>query len=436
MAKRVSNWGRNHSCQPARVERPTSEAEVVAAVQRAAVEQLTIKCVGAAHSWSDAAMTDGVLLSLDAMQGFLELDEARGLARVQAGIRLHQLNEALAERGFALPILGSMAEQSLAGATATGTHGSSLVHGNLSSLIRGMRLVTGRGDVVVLATGDPRLDAARVGLGALGIVTELTIAVQPAFRLCEQTEAIPLAQALGELPGIARSAEYVKLWWLPHTDAVIVFRYERTDAPSTFSPFARWLDEHVVNRWLFALLLGLGRLLPALVPRFNKLVAATYLKPRRTVGRSDRMLTLAMPPVHRETEASVPLRHAAEALRRAAALIDEQGLKVNFVTEVRFVKADDGWMSPAGGRDSCQLGAYMAQAPGVDAWLQGFQDAVADLDARPHWGKELSRSAGRLTAEQVAAAYPRSPEFWALVREWDPDRRFVNAFVERIRPPA
>ncbi len=427
MTRTIHNWSRTEQCTPTRLERPTSEAEVVAIVQEAAAQRLTIKVIGALHSWSDIAMSDGVVVSLDALQQVLEIDRDRLQVRVQAGIRLERLNSALAAEGLALPIIGSVVAQSIAGVMSTGTHGSSLVHGNIPSAIVAMRLVTGRGEMLVLDEGHALLPAARVGLGALGVITEVTLSVQPAFTLCETTETIDFDDAVAHMQTIARSAEYVKLWWLPHTDAVIVFRAERTLETGRVSPVARWIDEHIINKVVFRCVLLLGRWIPGLIAPLNRLVARTYLKPRRVVGRSDKVLSLAMPPQHREMEYAIPLGRAGEALRRTRELIETHGLWVNFITEVRFVRGDDGWMSPATGRDTCQLGAYMAEAPGVERYFELFQAAMKTLDGRPHWGKEFHTS----TAE-LAAAYPDFERFRTLARQLDPDGVFQNRFVARL----
>ncbi|PRQ04366.1 L-gulono-1,4-lactone dehydrogenase [Enhygromyxa salina] len=429
MAPTSSNWSRTQRCTPTRVEQPTTEDEIVALVTAARTTGTKVKVVGARHSWSDIAMSDGVIVSLDRMQEVVEIDEQRGCVRVQAGIRLDRLNEALAAKGLALPILGSVCEQSLAGVMSTGTHGSSLVHGNIPSFVIGLRLVTGTGELVVIDEEHPLLNAARVGLGALGIITEVTIRVGPAFQLCETTEVLDFASALANMQAIARSAEYVKLWWLPHTSEVIVFRCERTSEPGEVSRLLRWVDRVIVNMLLFGLVLWLGRHWPGLIPAANGLVARTYLKPRCTVGRSDQILSLAMPPRHRETEYALPLDRAAEALSRTRALIESSGVRVNFITEVRFVKADDGWMSPASERDSCQLGAYMAQAPGIDGYFAGFEEQMKQLGGRPHWGKEF-----RASAKELREMYPRADAWAQKVRELDPDGVFRNPFLDRVLP--
>lgn len=423
----VSNWSRTQRCEPKRVARPRSEAELLALVQgaRAAGEQL--KVIGAGHSWSDIAMSESVLVSLDAMQGLVELDEAREVARVQAGTRLHRLNEELAARGYGLSIVGSVTAQSLAGVMSTGTHGSSLSHGNLSSLVVGLRLVTGAGELLVLDEGDPRLAAARVGLGALGIITEVTIRVEARFWLRETTEALPFEAALEQLPAIARSAEYVKLWWLPHTDAVMVFRYARSE-PGRSSSLVRWLDTYLINKLVFPALLWLGARLTGLVPPLNRAIARTYLSRKPRTDRADLILSLAMPPRHRETEYALPLPRAAEALASLRARIEALGIRVNFIQELRFVKGDDAWMSPAGGEDTAQLGAYMAAAPGLDELFAGFEADMKALGARPHWGKEF-----RATPEEIRAMYPRTEEFVALAEQLDPEGVLANAFLRRLQ---
>lgn len=375
-------------------------------------------------------MGDDLLVSLDAMQALIEVDAQRGRVRVQAGIRLWQLNDALESHGLALAIVGSVVEQSIAGVISTGTHGSSTVHGNLSSLVVGIRLVTGTAEILELDEAHPLLPAARVGLGALGIITEVTLAVTPAFRLRETTETLDFDHAVAELQTIARSAEYVKIWWLPHTDKVIVFRYDRTTEPGAVAKLWRFVDTWIVNKFIFALVLLLGRVIPSLIPVCNRLVARTYLDRKPMIDRSDRMLSLAMPPRHREVEYAVPLAEAATALRANAELIARSGVRVNFITELRFVRADDAWLSPASGRDSCQIGAYMAEAQSIDRYFAQFEQAMRELGGRPHWGKEF-----RVSAEQLRGMYPRFDEFCEAVAALDPDGLFRGRFLARVLSP-
>jgi len=416
---------------PAARAQPASEDEVAELIRDAASTGVRVKVVGAGHSWSDIACTDGMLLSLDRLDRVLEVHEDRREVTVEAGIRLRALNAALAERGLALPVLGSIAEQSVAGAISTATHGSAPRLPNLAGLVTRLRMVLADGSVVDLsADRDPDLfAAARVGLGALGVITRVTLRFVPAFRLEEICEPMRFDEALDKVPDLAAGEELVKLWWLPHTDAVQVFRYRRTEAPSRFRRAARWVDEAIVNRGVFALLLRTGRIWPALIPKANRLVRAAYFRPRRTVAASHQALTLAMPPSHQEIEYALPRELAAESLRRTRALVERDRLRVNFIAELRFVAGDDAWMSPDYRRDSAHLGAYMASAPDLPRYFSTFEAEMLALGGRPHWGKQFAA-----TAEQLRGAYPEYDRFDALRRKVDPQGVFGNAFLERVFP--
>jgi L-gulono-1,4-lactone dehydrogenase len=428
--RRFVNWARTCSSMPAARAQPASEDEVAELV-RAASRGARVKVVGAGHSWSDIACTDGMLLSLDRLDRVLEVHENRHEVTVEAGIRLRALNAALAECGLALPVLGSIAEQSVAGAISTATHGSAPKLPNLAGLVTRLRMVLADGSVVDLsADRDPDLfAAARVGLGALGVITRVTLRCIPAFRLEEICEPMRFDEALDKVPDLAAREEFVKLWWLPHTESVQVFRYRRTEAPSHFRRAARWVDEAIVNRGMFALLLGAGRLWPALIPKANRMVRAAYFRPRRSVASSHQALTLAMPPSHQEIEYALPRELGAESLQRTRALVERDRLRVNFIVELRFVAGDDAWMSPDYRRDSAHLGAYMASAPDLPRYFSTFEAEMLALGGRPHWGKQFSA-----TAEHLRAAYPEYDRFDALRRKVDPQGMFRNAFLERVFP--
>jgi L-gulonolactone oxidase len=286
-----------------------------------------------------------------------------------------------------------------------------------------MRIVDGRGSVHEL-TGE-RLIAARVHLGALGIVSELAVQTVPAFHLAETVEPIPVRDAPAALPDLARSAEYVKVWWMPHTDHAAVFRYERTTERNAGPDPARQrrIDERM-HRYVFPLVLRLGRI-PGVTRRLSPLIGKTLFGPRRS-GEAPLMLSTPHPARHRETEAALPLARAGEAFDRLVRAIDRDQLTVNFIVEARFVPADPAWMSPAHGVDTCQLGAYCYGAA-ADPYFAAFWREMRGLAARPHWGKELDHG-----ADELRALFPRFDAFCALRDELDPDRAFGSAFHTRI----
>lgn len=422
MARRFVNWAKNVTSRPAVWHAPAHEAELCEIVRGAGGR--SVRVVGATHSWSAIAAPEQIAVTLDQLTGVVRCDDAR--VTVRAGTRLRDLNVALAAEGRALPIMGSIAAQTIAGMIATGTHGSSLVHGNLSSLVEGLRLIDGRGELHEIAGDDPRLDGARVHLGALGLVTAVTLRIGPAFQLAETVENVSIGEVPAALATIARSAEYAKVWWMPHTPFASVFRYERTGEPTSVRPSPVWqrrIDDNL-HTWLFPALLRLGRVRPLVAP-ISRAVGRSFARGRR-VGPSTLMLSTPMPARHRETEAAVPLDRAGEALERVVRRIDRDRLMVNFPIEARFVRGDRGWMSPAYGGETCQLGAYCF-GPGTDAYFAAFWREMRELGARPHWGKELDHA-----ADEVRAAWPEAGRFLELRDQLDPGRTFASAFHTRV----
>ena len=419
------NWARNVRSSPVQVCSPSSEEELINMVARSAPAR--IRLVGGNHSWSDIAATDAVRICLDGMSRVLAVDGERVV--VEAGIRIGALNMALAERGLALSNVGSIDEQSIAGAISTATHGSGRNHGVLSTQVVGLRLLTMDGVVHTLsAQSQPALfDAARVGLGCLGIITAVTLQCVPAFRLEEVATPMSVSEAVDRLPALLDAGEYVKMWWLPGSDTVQVFSASHTDVPAAPRPVKEWLDRAVLSPVIFPIVLALGDRFPALIPTLSRIVASIYFRPDRRVDHSHRVLHIPMPPRHLESEYALPIERAGEALLRLQALIRTEKLAVNFVQELRFVAADDLPLSPASARPTCYFGAYTAAPRDADRYFAAFEALMAELSGRPHWGKLFSR-----TPEQLAALYPGWAAFQALRDRLDPENRLVNPFIQRV----
>jgi FAD/FMN-containing dehydrogenase len=418
MQTTVATWAGNDACRP----------DLLAAATR---DGRRVKPIGASHSWSGAQLTDGSLLRLDRMDRVLAMDAEAGTIRVQAGIRLQDLMDVLGTLGLSLPVRGSIAEQSIAGATATGTHGSSPEQGGLSTLITALRLVAPDGAVHELAaTDDDRdlFDAARVGLGALGVVTEVTLRVVPDFVLREEVEAVPVAAAVRDFDEIRASAPFVKLWLVPHTDKAVVFRYWRTDAAPNLSPTATWVDRHIVNPYVLRALIAAARRADRAAPPVMRLVGATYLSGRTRIGPARDVLGLAaVPPAHGEIEYGLPMTAAAEAFERLAALVGSGHHRIGFIQEVRFSAADDIWLSPAHQRDTCWLGAYVHGTRSDDRYSRAAEAMLQEFGGRPHWGKSFTAD-----REYLASVYPRLADFDALRRQLDPAEVLRNAFTDRV----
>jgi L-gulonolactone oxidase len=435
VARTFRNWSREVTAEPARYLEPRSTAEVRAALREAQAAGRRVRVVGAGHSWNDAVCTGETLISLDRMGRLLSVDRERMEARVQGGIRLHQLLEALASLGLTMVNVGSVSEQSLAGAIATGTHGTGIGFGNLATQVVRLTLVTPAGDVLDLSR-DPSesaetqalFRAASIHLGALGVVTEMTVRVTGAHRLRETTRTVPFERFLEELPERVAACERVKYWWFPFTDRVKEFVYERTgDPPNRGRGLGHRLERSLPVTAVFNGIAALGRSRPSWVPSINRRVMR-LLPDGQRVDRSDRLLVIAMPPRHSESEFSVEVKDAAAAMAALRERVCSDRLPVNLPIEVRFVAADDLLLSPNRGRASCHFTLCIhATRERRDAYFGAAASILLGFGGRPHWGKTFD-----VEPSDLQRAFPGLVEFRRIRAGLDPHQTLRNHYVERV----
>jgi L-gulonolactone oxidase len=422
------NWSREQRCTPAARRAPRDTGEVQAAVREAAAAGRTLRVAGAGHSFTALVPTDGVLLDLSALDAVRTVDRASGLVRLQAGIRLGALSEALAPHGLALENLGDVNVQALAGAIATGTHGTGAALPALHANVVGLQLVDGAGAVRELS-GEDELRAARVSLGALGVVTEVTLRCVPAFTLRGEDARAPLDAVLADLDARAAGARHFEFFVFPHAaDALTRTNTVVAGPPRPPSPARRWLEDVALANGGFGLACRVARARPALVPRLNRLLTAAAGSGRVRVDRSDRVFASPRRVRFTEMELGVP-RAAAPAFVRAVKAEAERHA-VPFPIEVRFVAGDDAHLSPASGRDTAFVAVHQYRGLPWEPYFRAVHALAEEHGARPHWGKRHHHDAASL-----APRYPGWDAFQALRAELDPFGTFTNAHVARVLGP-
>ena len=416
------NWTGEQACVPQRIARPASTAQVAQEVERAAG---TVRVAGAGHSFTDAVLTGGTLLSLDGMQEVLDVDAESGLARVQAGIRIHRLSEELAKHGRALENLGDINVQSIAGATATGTHGTGAKLCNISSQIAAMQLVTAGGEVHELDGGD-ELKAARVSVGALGVVTEMTLKTVPLYTLKGVDEPQPLREVLDNLDALADGPRHFEFYAFPHTDIALTRTNEITDEPpDPPGAAARWVEDVLLNNHGLRVACEAAKRFPQRIPAINRALAKSVSK-RVRVDRADRIFSSPRLVRFTEMELAFPRETAAPGVI-CEILETLERFPVVFPIEVRFVKGDDALLSPAGGRETLYVAVHNFRGMPWEAPLRAIQAIGERHGARPHWGKRHFH-----TAATLKPLYAATWDRFAAVRErFDPDGHFANDYVRR-----
>jgi len=427
-----SNWARNQTCAPAEIAHPGSEAELADLVKQAAAAGRRVKAVGAGHSFTSIACTDGVLVDLDGYGRVLGHDPRTGRVTVEAGISLHRLSDELDARGLALENMGDIDRQSVAGATQTATHGTGLRFRNLSSQIVALRLVTGDGTVVEATgpeDGNENPDvfaAARVGLGALGVLSTVTLRCVPAFRLHAVEEPVPVDEVLADLDDLVAAHDHYEFYWVPHTRWALTKRNRRTDEAARPRPKVReWVDDMVLNNYAFGVLCRAGRWRPSLIPRLAKIIPNTGRLDY--VDRSDRVFTSPRTVRFYEMEYAIPREALPEALGRVRRLVDEIGMQISFPVEVRVVAPDDIPLSTAYGRETGYIAVHVYKGTPYDAYFSGVERIMDSYGGRPHWGKMHFQR-----AETLAPRYPRWDDFQAVRARLDPEGRFANPYLDRV----
>jgi FAD-linked oxidoreductase len=428
------NWAGNQQAHPHSVEHPRDVEEVSLLVKRALDERRHVKVVGAAHSFTAAAATDGVLLHLDRLGAVMSSDLATGLVTVQGGIPLHRLNSVLAQLELSMTNLGDIDRQTIAGATSTGTHGTGRRLGGLATQIRGLELVVGDGSVVTCSPTERSelFECARVGLGALGVVTAVTLQCEPAFDLDADEQPLPLADVMEGLDDLVDGNEHFEFFWFPHTDVALTKRNNRLSAGAALRPLKKWkewLDDEFFANTLFNAVCALGKRRPALVPRLNR-TAAKLMGARRYSAPSHEVFTSPRRVRFVEMEYAVPRAAVHDALAAIRSVIERDNLLVSFPVEVRFAAPDDIPLSTSFGRDTAYLAIHRYRGEPFEGYFRAVEREMRALDGRPHWGKMHWR-----TAADLRPAYPRFDDFLAARDTCDPERVFANNYLETVLGP-
>jgi L-gulono-1,4-lactone dehydrogenase len=423
-----TNWAGDQQCEPAALERPAAVGEVVGAVERAVAAGRCVRVAGSGHSFTGAVLTDGALLSLDRMGALLDADPGTGLVRVEAGITLHALNQALAEHALAMPNLGDIDEQSIAGAISTATHGTGVTLRNLSAQVRGLRLVTASGEVREIDGGEDLL-AARVAIGALGIVTEVTLQTVPAFTLRGVDAPVALAEVLDGLDERVAGHRHFEFFIFPHADNALTRTNDVVDEPPRpRSKLRAYVDDVLLGNVAFQLACAIGRTFPRAIPSLNRLV--TRLSGATTrVDRSDRIFASPRKVRFTEMEYALPRPVAADAVRAIKATAERYA--VNFPIEVRVVAPDDALLSPAHERETVYVAVHMFKGMEWEPYFRAVEAIADEHGGRPHWGKRHFQ-----TGATLAARYPAWERFAAVRERMDPGGVFSNAYTDRVLGPA
>ncbi len=416
-----SNWSGNQQCQPTERHVPRSDQQLSKLIK--STEQ-SIRCVGSGHSFSPLVPTEETLISLARFRGIKEVNAQTKEVKFGAGTLLGQIGDPLWEHGLALNNMPDINTQSLAGAIATSTHGTGPKFGSLSDDVTALTLMTASSKSVSCSHNDnPDLfNAARANLGALGVVTDVTLKVRDSYKLEEKQWFLHNDEAHPMIEKLRDESRHFELYAFPHGDYSLLITIDETD-----KPILDEVDQGASGDAILELKKWTERLpwLRSYFVNSGLKDASKHVETR--VNRSYKVFGNLRNVRFNEMEYSVPAERGVECLQEILAVINKQDLDVVFPIEYRYVKADDIWLSQFYQRDSCAISCHNFADRDYKKYFAVLEPIFLKYDGRPHWGKIHT-----LNAEQFANAYPRWEDFKRLRADVDPKGMFLNRHIKEL----
>jgi len=382
---------------------PQSEAEIVALVKQANEAGQTVRVAGTGHSFVPLCATDGLLLSLDGLQGVVQPHPLPGVGEVTvwAGTKIHQMGDPLWALGWAMANMGDIDRQAIAGAISTGTHGTGQTLGNISTQVTGLRLVIATGEIIDCSpTVEPEIfKTAQVALGALGIITQVTLRLLPAYLLHEKTWVASFDECVACLAEQIQTNRHFEFFWVPNEDVCAMKTLNPTDLVQLPAPPTK----------------------PNVTGRLTRYIREERIDRSYRIFPSERNLTF------NEMEFAVPAANGFDCLCEIRQLMQTKHSDVLWPIEYRTLAADDLYLSPAYGRATVTISVHQAAELPYQSFFADVEVVFRNHQGRPHWGKIHTH-----TARDLYALYPMWERFHNVRRRLDPTGRFLNPYLKAI----
>lgn len=422
-----SNWAGHQKCRPRDFVKVSGVGELSEVVGRAGAEGRQITTVGSGHSFTPTALSDDLLLDVTSIAGVIAVDRTSGLVEVGAGTILADLNRELDRLGLAMPNLGDIDRQTVAGAISTGTHGTGSALPNISAQIERLKLMNSRGEIVELDPGSDELLAARVAVGSLGVLVSITLRTVPAFNLHRVDAPMDLDEVLADFDRITEQNEHFEFFVFPYTRTALTLSRNRTDKPlAPRSQADRFLGDVVLENGLGDLALRLTGRIPSIIPRMAR-YSTGFMSQSEQIDRSHRVFANYRTIRFNEMEYALPAETGPVALRRVMELIETEHFPLAMPIECRVSAGDDALISQAQGRPTAYIAVHQHQTVEYEPYFREIEKIFREYDGRPHWGKLHFREAADL-----APGFPRWGDFQAVRDRLDPDRNFSNDYVTKV----
>ena len=423
-----SNWAGNVSCSCEQIFYPHTEAQIVEIVQLAAQMGKKIRVVGEGHSFSNLVQTDAFMVSLRAYNGLLAVDKDNKTATIKAGTSIKKANAMLFEQGLAMINLGDIDVQSVAGATATGTHGTGLSFGNVSSEMVSFRIVTADAQILNCSARENAVlfEAGRVALGLLGIITQITFRVDEAYKLEYISSSADFSETVQNIEQLNHKNRNFEFYYFPYSDKVQLKKSNKTDKAVRYNKFLAYINDVIIENVAMQTICSIAMRFPTWFKGVNRFMANNFTKETK-INYSHQIYATVRNVKFKEMEYNIPIEHFEKCIKALKELIEEKEYYIFFPVECRFVKADNIWLSPAYQRDSAYIAVHAYSTAPHQPYFDDVEALFCSFQGRPHWGKMHTRKANYL-----ANIYPKWQDFLDLRAQYDPNCMFVNPYLSHM----
>ncbi len=423
------NWSESFINKPERIFYPRNESDIITLFKECKQNRKKVRVIGAGHSFTPLAVTNGILVSLHHLSGIEKIDYVNKRVTIWGGTTLIDLGKLLYKHGLSMENLGDINLQTIAGAVSTGTHGSGINFGNLSTQVTKLTMITPNGEKLIISpTENSHLfDAARLSLGLLGIITKVEIQVISAHELISVSKRSTINQVLPNLNTLIKSNRHFEFFWFPHTETIQIktlnpkskANQEKLKGPSKF-------NDMVMENGALGLVSEISRVQPNLSKIVSKMIALG-VPTGKTVGNSYEMYATPRLVKFNEMEYSIPAEHMQDAIKDINHTIDKNNFKVHFPLECRYVKSDNLWLSPSYKRDSAYIAVHMYKGMEYKQYFAKLEEVLKHYEGRPHWGKMHT-----LNSLDLQGAYPKFNDFLQIRNQLDPDNLLLNSYLEDL----
>jgi FAD-linked oxidoreductase len=423
----MKNWAKNIEFNPEKVLLPKSLEEMKSIITNAKNNNKKIRVVGSAHSWTNLITTTDILVSLDHWQGLIDVNHKLKQATVKAGTKLSTLGEELFKNNLSMENLGDIDLQSIAGAISTGTHGTGITLQSISNQIVSLKIISANGQLIELSKeiNADMFYASLVSLGSFGIIWELTLQCEESYRLKVQQKPINLKECLAILPELILSQRHVEFFFFPMSETCLLKVMNKTQDLVTTTRWSRYINEELLENKAFGLL-NFWAFRTKNYQLFSKLMTWA-LSASTKIDLSHKAFTANRSVLFQEMEYSISFEHFPEVMEEVYAKIKDLEIKTLFPIEIRFVKSDDIWLSPAYKRDSAYFAFHTYNGEDCHQYFLEMEKIMNKYSARPHWGKRHN-----LSNTDFQKLYPKWEEFKKIRSQLDPDQLFINPYLNSI----